>query len=99
MALARPSPRWLARTRAFTGQMRAYSAPGEGTIPASKKKYIPTSGTYPLGFKAGSAHVGVRFAVLKVGREMFEEGTGIGEERRGTAYLSTEWVPGESRPE
>ena len=60
MALARPGPRWLARTRALTRQVRAYSAPGDGTIPASKKKYIPTSGTYPLGFKAGSAHVGVK---------------------------------------
>lgn len=60
MALARPSPRWLARTRAFTGQVRAYSAPGDGNIPAAKKKYVPTSGTYPLGFKAGSAHVGVK---------------------------------------
>ncbi|KAF2446099.1 Arginine biosynthesis bifunctional protein ArgJ beta chain [Karstenula rhodostoma CBS 690.94] len=60
MALARPSPRWLTRSRALTAQVRSYSAPGEGTIPASKKKYIPTSGTYPLGFKAGSAHVGVK---------------------------------------
>lgn len=60
MALARPNPRWLARTRGLTSQVRAYSAPGDGTIPASKKKYIPTSGTYPLGFKAGSAHVGVK---------------------------------------
>ncbi|KAF3053391.1 hypothetical protein E8E11_011847 [Didymella keratinophila] len=32
----------------------------DGTIPAAKKKYIPTTGTYPLGFKAGSAHVGVK---------------------------------------
>jgi glutamate N-acetyltransferase/amino-acid N-acetyltransferase len=60
MALARPSPRWLTRSRAFTAQVRSYSAPGDGTVPASKKKYIPTSGTYPLGFKAGSAHVGVK---------------------------------------
>ena len=51
------------------------------------------------GGEAGSAHVGLRFAVLKVGREMFEEGTGIGEEPCGTAPPSTEWVPGESRPE
>ena len=60
MALARPGSSWLARTRAFTGQVRAYSAPGDGNIPAAKKKYVPTSGTYPLGFKAGSAHVGVK---------------------------------------
>jgi glutamate N-acetyltransferase/amino-acid N-acetyltransferase len=60
MALARPSPRWLTRSRAFTAQVRSYSAPGDGTVPASKKKYIPTAGTYPLGFSAGSAHVGVK---------------------------------------
>lgn len=61
MSLARPNPRFFARTnRIFTTQVRTYAAPGEGTIPAAKKKYVPTSGTYPLGFKAGSAHVGVK---------------------------------------
>lgn len=60
MSLARPSPRWLSRTRAFTAQVRSYSAPGDGNIPTAKKKYVPTSGTYPLGFKTGSAHVGVK---------------------------------------
>ncbi|KAF2200856.1 bifunctional ornithine acetyltransferase/N-acetylglutamate synthase protein-like protein [Delitschia confertaspora ATCC 74209] len=44
----------------FVQQIRQYSAPGEGNIPPSKKKYVPTSGTYPLGFRAGSAHVGVK---------------------------------------
>ncbi|KAJ4334408.1 glutamate N-acetyltransferase [Ascochyta clinopodiicola] len=61
MSLARPNPRFLARTnRIFASQTRGYAAPGDGAIPAAKKKYIPTSGTYPLGFKAGSAHVGVK---------------------------------------
>jgi glutamate N-acetyltransferase/amino-acid N-acetyltransferase len=61
MSLARSNPRFLSRTnRFFTTQIRTYAAPGEGTIPAAKKKYVPTSGTYPLGFKAGSAHVGVK---------------------------------------
>jgi len=41
-------------------QIRFYSAPGDGTIPAVKQKYIPKSGTYPLGFLASSAHVGVK---------------------------------------
>src|SRR5215213_7205113 len=60
MSLARPNPRFLARTnRFFMSQIRTYAAPGEGTIPPAKK-YVPTSGTYPLGFKAGSAHVGVK---------------------------------------
>jgi glutamate N-acetyltransferase/amino-acid N-acetyltransferase len=61
MSLTRPNPRLLARTnRLFTSQVRNYAAPGDGVIPAAKKKYIPTSGTYPLGFRTGSAHVGVK---------------------------------------
>ncbi|KAF2639080.1 Arginine biosynthesis bifunctional protein ArgJ beta chain [Massarina eburnea CBS 473.64] len=61
MSLTRPNARLLARThRTFASQIRHYAAPGEGTVPAAKKKYVPTSGTYPLGFRAGSAHVGVK---------------------------------------
>jgi glutamate N-acetyltransferase/amino-acid N-acetyltransferase len=61
MSLTRPNPRFLSRTnRIFTSQIRTYVAPSEGTIPPAKKKYVPTSGTYPRGFKAGSAHVGVK---------------------------------------
>ncbi|KAK4228258.1 putative arginine biosynthesis bifunctional protein, mitochondrial precursor [Podospora fimiseda] len=41
------------------GQSRAYSAPAGG-IPAAKKKYVPTSGTYPLGFRASGTIVGVK---------------------------------------
>jgi glutamate N-acetyltransferase/amino-acid N-acetyltransferase len=59
MALARPNLRYLARLTPRC-QFRSYSAPGESSIPPSKKKYVPTSGTYPLGFQAGSAHVGVK---------------------------------------
>jgi glutamate N-acetyltransferase/amino-acid N-acetyltransferase len=40
--------------------IRHYSAPGSGTIPPQKQKYVPTSGTYPQGFLAGSTHVGVK---------------------------------------
>ncbi|KAL2136803.1 hypothetical protein VTI74DRAFT_1455 [Chaetomium olivicolor] len=39
---------------------RAYSAPPNGSIPAAKKKYVPTQGTYPLGFKASGTIVGVK---------------------------------------
>ncbi|KAL2197319.1 DNA replication factor C-like protein [Corynascus similis CBS 632.67] len=39
---------------------RAYSAPPNGSIPAAKKKYVPTSGTYPLGFRASGTIVGVK---------------------------------------
>jgi len=40
--------------------LRFYSAPGDRAIPPAKQKYIPTSGTYPQGFLASSAHVGVK---------------------------------------
>jgi glutamate N-acetyltransferase/amino-acid N-acetyltransferase len=61
MSLTRTNPRLIARTnRIFSSQVRYYAAPGDGIIPPAKKKYVPTSGTYPLGFKAGSAHVGVK---------------------------------------
>ncbi|EOA89199.1 glutamate N-acetyltransferase [Exserohilum turcicum] len=61
MSLTRPTPRFFTRTnRIFATQIRSYAAPGDGVIPPAKKKYVPTSGTYPRGFKAGSAHVGVK---------------------------------------
>ncbi|KIX09692.1 glutamate N-acetyltransferase/amino-acid acetyltransferase [Rhinocladiella mackenziei CBS 650.93] len=40
--------------------VRHYSAPVDSSIPASKIKYIPTSGTYPKGFKVSGTHVGVK---------------------------------------
>ena len=39
---------------------RAYSAPVGNAIPAAKKKYVPSRGTYPQGFKAGGVVVGVK---------------------------------------
>ncbi len=39
---------------------RHYSAPSPHQIPAAKQKYVPTSGTYPLGFLASGTHVGVK---------------------------------------
>jgi glutamate N-acetyltransferase / amino-acid N-acetyltransferase len=42
------------------GQRRRYSAPLESSIPESKQKYVPTSGTYPKGFKVSGTHVGVK---------------------------------------
>ena len=38
---------------------RFYSAP-VGSIPTAKKKYVPTKGTYPLGFRASGTVVGVK---------------------------------------
>jgi glutamate N-acetyltransferase / amino-acid N-acetyltransferase len=43
--------------RTFT---RSYSAPAEGSIPAAKQKYVPSSGTYPKGFAVSGVHVGVK---------------------------------------
>ncbi|KAF2012425.1 Arginine biosynthesis bifunctional protein ArgJ beta chain [Aaosphaeria arxii CBS 175.79] len=66
MTLARANPSVLSRISPSTRfartrpQIRTYAAPGEGAIPAAKRKYVPTTGTYPLGFRAGSAHVGVK---------------------------------------
>ncbi|PGH18249.1 arginine biosynthesis ArgJ, mitochondrial [Helicocarpus griseus UAMH5409] len=40
------------------GQVRHYALPAE--IPASKQKYIPSSGTYPKGFVVAGAHAGVK---------------------------------------
>jgi glutamate N-acetyltransferase/amino-acid N-acetyltransferase len=40
--------------------VRHYSAPLDSSIPVSKVKYVPTSGTYPKGFKVSGTHVGVK---------------------------------------
>lgn len=47
------------------GQIRAYSAPLDSSIPESKQKYVPTSGTYPKGFKVSGTHVGVKASNTK----------------------------------
>ncbi|CAG8962147.1 hypothetical protein HYFRA_00005193 [Hymenoscyphus fraxineus] len=39
---------------------RYYSAPIDGSIPAAKLKYVPSSGTYPQGFLVSGTHVGVK---------------------------------------
>ncbi|KAG8532149.1 uncharacterized protein KY384_003789 [Bacidia gigantensis] len=41
-------------------QLRYYSAPLESKVPAAKQKYVPTSGTYPKGFRVSGTHVGVK---------------------------------------
>ena len=46
--------------QACPGFSRAYSAPVDGSIPVAKLKYIPSSGTYPKGFKVSGTHVGVK---------------------------------------
>ncbi|KAK4501727.1 hypothetical protein PRZ48_007536 [Zasmidium cellare] len=49
----------------FTTQARSYSAPADRSIPAAKQKYVPSSGTYPKGFLAGSAFAGVKASNTK----------------------------------
>ncbi|KAF7194907.1 Arginine biosynthesis bifunctional protein ArgJ, mitochondrial [Pseudocercospora fuligena] len=46
-------------------QIRHYSAPADRSIPPAKQKYVPTSGTYPKGFLAGSAFAGVKASNTK----------------------------------
>ncbi|MCJ1406379.1 hypothetical protein MMC19_000444 [Ptychographa xylographoides] len=41
-------------------QARLYSAPVDGSIPMVKRKYVPTSGTYPKGFLVSATYVGVK---------------------------------------
>ena len=55
--------RTMPSKRTFTvifQQLRQYSAPADRSIPAAKQKYIPSDGTYPKGFLAGTAHAGVK---------------------------------------
>lgn len=61
------APRTAHAKRAVSAvcQFRQYSAPADRAIPAAKQKYIPTSGTYPKGFLAGSAHAGVKASNTK----------------------------------
>lgn len=61
MALQSSSTRTLLRlTQASVNTVRHYSAPVDGSIPAAKQKYVPTSGTYPKGFLVSGTHVGVK---------------------------------------
>ncbi|KAI0139380.1 arginine biosynthesis protein ArgJ [Hypoxylon sp. NC0597] len=50
----------LSRLVSKVAGARFYSAPVSGSIPAAKRKYVPTSGTYPRGFKVSGTIVGVK---------------------------------------
>ncbi|MCJ1240333.1 hypothetical protein MMC14_008335 [Varicellaria rhodocarpa] len=41
-------------------QVRLYSAPVNGSVPTNKQKYVPTTGTYPVGFSVSGTHVGIK---------------------------------------
>lgn len=61
MSLSTSTLRALRRlTSPMAQQVRQYSAPGEGSIPPAKAKYVPSSGIYPQGFLASGTHVGVK---------------------------------------
>lgn len=45
---------------AIRQQIRSYSAPIDSSIPGNKLKFVPTSGTYPKGFRVSGTHVGVK---------------------------------------
>ena len=57
--------RFLNRVVRPLEQRLCYSAPSDGLIPPAKRQYVPTSGTYPKGFLAGSVHVGVKSSNTK----------------------------------
>ncbi|KAF3897326.1 Arginine biosynthesis bifunctional protein ArgJ, mitochondrial [Trichophyton interdigitale] len=43
-----------------SGQVRQFTTPIDTSIPASKQKFVPSSGTYPKGFKVSGSHAGVK---------------------------------------
>lgn len=53
----------IAATR--RGQIRLYNILQDTTIPEPKRKHIPSSGTYPKGFRVSGTHVGVKAANTK----------------------------------
>ncbi|GMF90274.1 unnamed protein product [Aspergillus oryzae] len=55
---AQPAATMAAFARMVKGQVRSYSAPVDMAIPASKRKFIPSSGSYPKGFVVSGTHVG-----------------------------------------
>lgn len=62
---AQPAAAMAAFARMAKGQVRNYSAPLDMAIPASKQKYIPSSGSYPKGFLVSGTHVGVKASNTK----------------------------------
>ncbi|SPO00712.1 probable Arginine biosynthesis bifunctional protein ArgJ, mitochondrial [Cephalotrichum gorgonifer] len=58
-ALLKPCPSGPISVQ-LAGLVRCYSAPANNSIPVAKRKYVPTSGTYPQGFQASGTVVGVK---------------------------------------
>ena len=55
-----PRPRLPSLARLLA--RRSYSAPPASlsTVPAAKRRFVPATGTYPLGFAAGTSRAGVK---------------------------------------
>ncbi|KAK2749850.1 hypothetical protein FQN57_005264 [Myotisia sp. PD_48] len=47
-------------TRVSNRQIRQFTSPVDASIPPSKQKFIPSSGTYPKGFTVSGCHAGVK---------------------------------------
>ncbi|KAI9856997.1 MAG: hypothetical protein M1824_005029 [Vezdaea acicularis] len=64
MALRPPPYRTFTQflQKSHAQQYRQYSAPVSSSIPPAKRKYVPTSGTYPKGFLTSGTYVGVKAA-------------------------------------
>jgi len=61
MALARPKvPILWTFVKSPSHFPRFYTSPGTLSTPPAKKKYVPTGGTYPKGFRASGIVVGVK---------------------------------------
>ncbi|KAJ9651888.1 glutamate N-acetyltransferase [Neophaeococcomyces mojaviensis] len=56
----RKQPLFSSLKQISSQQTRAYSAPLDSSIPAAKQKFIPSTGTYPKGFRVSGTHVGVK---------------------------------------
>jgi glutamate N-acetyltransferase/amino-acid N-acetyltransferase len=52
-------PAWVVRQLASKIQSRSYTIAGLD-IPAKKQKYVPSAGTFPLGFQVAGVNVGVK---------------------------------------
>ena len=55
----------MKRIASAATQSRTYAAVSDRTIPVAKQKYVPSSGTYPRGFLAGTSHAGVKASNTK----------------------------------
>jgi glutamate N-acetyltransferase/amino-acid N-acetyltransferase len=62
LGLVRNSIYGSAAQQLYAVRMRlaSYSTDSIGVAPASKQRFIPTSGSYPLGYRLGAIHCGVK---------------------------------------